>query len=79
MWVEMSTEQPSAFSSRKICFSSLMAWGSSPTRGSSKMTTRGLWHKAQQMDSFCCMPLESSLPSLFFLSSSSSRSSSWLV
>ena len=41
------------------------------------MTARGLVRAAQQILTFCCMPLESSLPSLFCLSSSSKRFSSW--
>ena len=40
------------------------------------MTTLGRGSSAQQMDTFCCIPLDSSLPSLFRLSVSSKRSSS---
>ena len=53
-----------------------MAWGSRPTSGSSKMMTFGLCTSWQQMDNFCCMPLESSLPSLSRLSHISKRLSS---
>ena len=42
-------------------------------KGSSNKITLGFGSRAQQILSFCCMPLLSSLPSLFCLSSSSIR------
>ncbi len=57
-WVEKNTAPPASHSSRRYPLSRWAAAGSSPTKGSSNISSLGFRIRAEMMASFCFMPWE---------------------